>query len=168
MSQEHWLLIHAAPWSSTGKAVPLKLEVPGKGCCLCLWCSNNMLGRCFREMQYGAALGNNGCDCSCKNIVKPLSGRQYFGSVGLIYKWYLEISWELVIFWVKTSASPAHWACSAVWKGLFIGPNSCVSDKEDLPFGLSYQQAREAEILVHCLFVCWVPSAHSGKNKKRK
>lgn len=60
-----------------------------------------------------------------------------------VYKWYLGTSRELVIFWVKTSPSPAHWACSADWKGLFTGPNLCAIDKEDLPFGLSYQQARD-------------------------
>lgn len=69
MSWEHRLFIHATPRTSTGKAVPSqssegcsnlaifqttfppsihlspaygKLEIPGEGCSLCLWCGNDM------------------------------------------------------------------------------------------------------------------------------
>lgn len=33
-----------------------KLEIPGEGCSLCLWCGNDM------EVQHGAALRSNSCD----------------------------------------------------------------------------------------------------------
>lgn len=69
VSWEHRLFIHATPRTSTGKAVPSqssegcsnlaifqttfppsihlspaygKLEIPGEGCSLCLWCGNDM------------------------------------------------------------------------------------------------------------------------------
>lgn len=169
MPHEHWLLIHVTPWSCTGKAVPPKLEIPGKGCSLCLWCSNNTLGRCFLEMQYGSALGNNGCDSAPAKI---LSNLWQEGTILEVWSW--STSGILGHHGCLSSSESKHLpalntepatlterVCSLVPICASVIRKICHLDSATSKPGTE-------EILAYCLLVCWVPSADSGKNEKRK
>lgn len=106
--------------------------------------------------------------CSCKNIVKSLAGRYYFGSVVMINKWYLGTSR------CSSSSESKHLpalntepaklterVCSLVPICASVIGKICHLDS-------AISKPGTEEILAHCLLVCWVPSADSGKNEKRK